>query len=350
VSRHHELLRLICRELRVVSPNAFEHASLGHWPLDRQSVGISMLDEKYAIGSQLWPVVYHLYHRGETRDAQRHTAVTDLTPIMLREHAEFGQELRRCNHGTEFRDPGWLVAAIESDCLRVTKGGVTLVATRDELLPGKEGVQIGTEIVVRFPGHLPYTSPGYYLAIGEEGIPRVKRTPVTRIYFHVSPEGALRLMSGLTELLPGSCPTYAFKVLNHPDAFTRRDAAVLCLPRDHYFTFCDRLRELCFALAPEFRATVPGFSKKLMPGVGLAEELEAPLNEKVSFGQHRSFLVAGGIARAFLEERNTEEGRYAAIVQEFRESDLDALRPYLNSGSIDSYGVFLQSSNNCADA
>lgn len=337
-NRYDLLLRRICRECRIASPDSFHHAELGRVALQPPPADTTETEAASALTQQIWLPLYQCYHTGDPTQAFGEPML-DLTPIVSREDPDFGRRLREMNHDPGRYESGWRVESIEADRIRVTKAGVTLVASRNEIR-AEDGIHPGLDVLVRFPGHFPYMVPGYFLAVGRDGIPHRPQTRVVRLYFNVSAAGALKLLSRLTQLLPDRCPSYAFKTLNNPRAYTRRDAAVLYLENAQYLMASDALRALCGDLKEFFASPTPGFAKRLMPGVALAEELDHPDSTRVSFGQHRSLLVAQGLAQAFLAGQDSVEGRYRAVVKEFRTSGFDPACPYLNAGSLDHYDSF----------
>ena len=74
------------------------------------------------------------------------------------------------------------------------------------------------------------------------------------------------------------------------------------------------------------------FTYPQAPGVGLAEE---PSCGRLSFGQHRSRLVAEGLVSAADDAAVSAADRTQATVARFRADGLDELRPYRHTPELD---------------
>src|SRR6185369_10898498 len=80
-------------------------------------------------------------------------------------------------------------------------------------------------------------------------------------------------------------------------------------------------------LESRLRPDPPMFTRRLAPGLGLAED---PQNG-MSFGQSRCRLVVQGLRDAY----DRDEEREPAVAAAFRGLGLDPLRPWLEAGSQD---------------
>jgi hypothetical protein len=78
---------------------------------------------------------------------------------------------------------------------------------------------------------------------------------------------------------------------------------------------------------------VPLCSKRIAPGIGLAEE---PLTGE-SFGMHRCRLIAEAIIYARQSGRATVEDGWQVLCEHFAERGQSVTQPWLNPGSIDTY-------------
>ena len=79
------------------------------------------------------------------------------------------------------------------------------------------------------------------------------------------------------------------------------------------------------------------FTKKLAPGLGLAEEPNLKFNEVESFGMNRCQIIANGLLEAQAQGNDSPEARLDSIVQQFSLVNLDWERAYLNGNSEDIY-------------
>ena len=83
------------------------------------------------------------------------------------------------------------------------------------------------------------------------------------------------------------------------------------------------------------RNETPLFSKRVMQGVGAADEP----GDGQSFGQHRCNLVCKGILDAWLRGATSTDSRLAAIDARFRANGLSLMHPHLNEGVQDQYNL-----------
>ncbi len=173
--------------------------------------------------------------------------------------------------------------------------------------------------------------PAWYMAHGR---PEPPATKWLRFYWHVSSQGAPVLLGLATEILHRLQVPFRLKVLLDT-SIDRRDAAVLYLPLNRWIVARDfveaisRQLEDLRALHPE----IPLFAKLVRPGVGLAEDPQTGL----SFGLHRSGLVARALARNYLAGHTGEDQQWSALSAEFAREGLSIDRPYLNAASRDVY-------------
>lgn len=173
--------------------------------------------------------------------------------------------------------------------------------------------------------------PGWYLAFGR---PAPADTRWLRLYWNVNPSGAISLTGIATDILNRLAIPFRLKVLLDT-SIARRDAAVLYVPlaawpaaaQDFMGPACTRL-----ASSRNIEAGTPLFTKTLRPGVGLAEDPQTGL----SFGMHRSGLVARSLAKSYLAG-HSDEKQWPDLSAEFAREGLSIDRPYLNPGSAGVY-------------
>ena len=77
----------------------------------------------------------------------------------------------------------------------------------------------------------------------------------------------------------------------------------------------------------------PAFTKRLAPGLGLAEDF----GDGGSFGLHRCGLLAEGVVAAREGGRGADDERLAVVVEHLRAAGVDPDAPYLRPGSTDDY-------------
>jgi hypothetical protein len=177
--------------------------------------------------------------------------------------------------------------------------------------------------------------PGFYVAIGDsdEDDRRDDDEPLLRLYWHLTAGAAVAYMAAATAHLNAAGVPFRTKVLSAPAAYQRADAGVLYFGRRHYGRARDALAQVLTAVVGGLRPDVPLFTRRLAPGLGLAED---PRNG-LSFGQHRCRLIARALWGAFERGEAGRDGRAAAVAAAFGEAGLDLSRPYLEPGSDDPY-------------
>jgi hypothetical protein len=151
---------------------------------------------------------------------------------------EFYERLHRSNFGRGYFDLGWQVLRQESDgALAVKKGELTLHVERDRhLIPSQRAAALGDVVAIRMPKNLMQN--GFYMAVSNAGLHNgsyLNSNPTTiRIYFHLTPEGAVAVMASLTEQLNEIKIPFSFKVLYNPADYNRYDSGVLYFERCQY--------------------------------------------------------------------------------------------------------------------
>jgi hypothetical protein len=327
------LIETIAHQVRVVSPTRFRHSPTGLHAVPR---GAGDAESSEALTDAVAGLLYTSYYLADPRAPDARNPRTD-APMLIDawEQPAFGRQLREANLGDGYLEHGWSVSGDPSTwpegAVLVRRGGLTLAPRRDQVAP-VDGTAIspGASVSVRFPKDRPYSMAGFYVAIGRAGPTRGK-SELVRWYFHLLPEGAPRLLRRLTSATTGLTVPFTLKLQNHPERYTRPDAAVLYLARS---TFAQTLPAVLAAqaeVADALRPRVPAFARAVRPGLGLAEE---PLGEgRMSFGQHRCRLIARGLVAAAAQGRNSAAGRQDAVLAAFAEEGISLDAPHLNPGS-----------------
>jgi hypothetical protein len=261
----------------------------------------------------------------------------DETPASLRSAATapFVELLAAANTGSGTREPGWRVASVDGDAVTVERDGLRLwIGRQDTYADPADPIGPGQLRAIRFPKELLKLSPGFYMALGNEGLPTEPDRDVTRFYWNLRAEGAPVLVSRTTASLNADRIAFRLKVLNNPAQYNRCDAGVLYLQRSDYRRAVPIVRRIHVELGAHLKAATPAFTKALAPGLGLAEE---PTISRDSFGLDRCRLLAEAIVR--IHERGVTEtdDRLAVVEEVFGEEGISLATPYLNPGSRDGY-------------
>lgn len=244
----------------------------------------------------------------------------------------FVERLIGANAGGGFEEHGWEVRGCEGGRVTASRGGLTIAT--DWPTATTTAVGVGDVIALRSAKGSLSLSPGYYFAFGDAGVPEAG--PVVRLYWNTTPEAGVELIRCVTRSLNDRRLPFGLKVLTNFTAYRRADSAVLYLAREVYLEAAGALIEIYRKVRPALRRATPVFTKTLAPGVGLAESPP----DGASFGHQRSMLLAEAIAQAHEERAKSQRERSAIYEAVLRKSGLDPARPYLNSGSEDSYAAW----------
>jgi hypothetical protein len=247
----------------------------------------------------------------------------------------FYEKLHNRNTGIGYWSKNWLVVNEEADKnLVVHKNGLTLHIERDLYLrPSHKSAAIGDLVAIKMPKNL--VQNGFYMAVSNLGTQ--DHQDILRIYFNISPEGAVSVMENLTKQLNKIAIPFSFKALYNPDEYGRYDSAVLYFNKHEYQNIYSVLQSLYLENKSYFSPQVPLFTKALAPGLGCAEEPENKLAEKESFGTNRCQMIANGLINAWQIGNNQPEQRIRAIFEQFALHKIKIQYPYLNTHSEDIY-------------
>lgn len=300
------------------------------------------LQNKY-LSLQLQSFLYGIYYNGSMHAA----LAADASSANLALHQnlenntffgvdlEFYDRLHKSNSGEGYFDPGWSVLRQESDdSLAVTKGGLTLHIEREQHLQlAEQSAAEGDSVAIRMPRN--FAQNGFYMAVSNAGPDTHPQT--VRIYFNLSPEGAVAVMGSLTQQLNEIRIPFTFKVLYNPSDYGRYDSGVLYFEKSNYEAVRQVLHSVYAEKRSHFRTEVPLFTKLLAPGLALAEEPDCKFAASESFGMNRCQIVANGLLSARQKGDESPESRMASIHQHFSLLGIDWQRSYLNANSEDIY-------------
>ncbi|MDZ8065170.1 MAG: T3SS effector HopA1 family protein [Nostoc sp. DedQUE08] len=307
------------------------------------------LQNKY-LSLQLQSFLYGIYYNGSMQAALAADASSDNLALhqnlenntFLGVDLEFYDRLHKSNTGEGYFDPGWSVLRQESDgSLAVTKGGLTLHIERDRHLQlTEQSASVGNIVAIRMPRNL--VQNGFYMAVSDAGPDTYPQT--VRVYFNLTPEGAIAVMESLTRQLNQIKIPFTFKVLYNPSDYGRYDSGVLYFEKSNYEAIRQVLKNVyaekrCLRRASptHFRTEVPLFTKLLAPGLALAEEPDCKFAAVESFGMNRCQIVANGLLEARATGDESPQSRMAAIHQHFSLLGIDWQHSYLNANSLDIY-------------
>ena len=248
----------------------------------------------------------------------------------------FTKELSAANSGAGCWEDGWEVTGVEDGTVVVRRrDGLSLWATAEDVRPSSASVvAVHEKVNVRLPKEFLAISPGFYTALSDRELPPYGPPGLVRFYWNLTAEGAIRFMRDTTTKLNVANLPFRLKALNDPTRYNRCDAVVLYAQKSDYEAVREVLEPIHDQFAQYLKNETPGFTKRLAPGLGFAEDP----GDGQSFGLNRCRILAGGMLRAHEEGRRRTAGSRLAVVEEvFREAGLSLDQPFLSPGSEDRY-------------
>ncbi len=326
VTTPENLIRGAVRAIRINSPVRFTW--LGRRsivpPKEFERVASTRARREFLVEAVTGRLYRDFYRSGQVRAAS--SAV-----IAPRFDGPFVSALVGANGGTGPWDEGWVVVRDTSGGFLVEKDGLTLRApvttcrTARKGDPLKPGARVRLHVAKERLGF----SPGFYTAMSDEAWPSSGRSSTLRVYWHLSPDGAVALVRFVTEELNQLRVAFVLKVLDDRASYDRCDACVLYLLR-HSLTGVRRaLEELYRVLEPHAQEGVPALSLQVGRGVGLADDPP----DGASFGLARCRLIAEGVVAAHEQGLRALDDRVEVVFSHFRDAGIDPARPHLNPGS-----------------
>src|SRR5579884_476283 len=275
------------------------------------------------------------YCPGSARPGDQRSAakpVTGRTPFI--------EALSAANAGCGYWDEGWQVHSMENGRLVVQKELLALWVQQEHccLLEDRQ-ISPSLQLSLRFPKDFYSISPGFYMALSNRPLTGASQGLV-RFYWNLVSEGAVPLMHIATTLLNQANLPFNLKVLNDPEQFTRCDAAVLYILKSDYAAVASLLPTIYASVETHLKHPIPAFTKRLGPGLGLAEDPGS--GQKGSFGDHRCRLLAEGMICAYEQGKKSLAERLQVIEHCFAEAGVALEQPFLNPGSRDIYGFQFQ--------
>lgn len=258
------------------------------------------------------------------------------TPALLSQNGDLVPELSRANSTLPRWDNGWqLQKVLATGQIIASKDSLNRMFWPGEFIcydGGGAALRPGLMISVFFPKESSNLQPGFYFAFGENHAGR-DDFDLLRLYWNIDAEGAPMLVRHLTHDLNRFEIPFRFKCLTRQEAYERCDAAILYINRRYWRIVTELIANPSDKLETHLRSDTPMFTKRLAPGLALAED---PGNGE-SFGMHRCRLVAEGIWQAYEQGLEEESERLQFIVEHLTQNGVSLDQPYLSPGSVDQY-------------
>lgn len=298
---------------------------------------------------QLRSFLYGIYYNGSLKTALAPDSDSSTKPLyqdlenntLLGVDLAFYEQLHNSNQGNGYFDPGWVVVREESDgSLAVKKGELRIHIERDRHLQTEErSAEEGDPVAILLPKN--FVQNGFYMAVSDAGAESYsdsdKPSVTVRVYFNLTPDGAVAVMAQLTRRLNAISIPFTFKTLYNPSDYGRYDSGVLYFEKSYYEAVRQVLQTIYAEERAHFKTSIPLFTKPLALGLGLAEEPDQKFTTQESFGMNRCQIVANGLLEAWHKGDESTEERMNAILQNFSLLGLDWQRAYLNANSEDIY-------------
>jgi len=202
--------------------------------------------------------------------------------------------------------------------------------------PDRIPVRQGTEVSVIPRTKSRTQQPGFFFFFSRASLDLAELPPMVRLYWNVRRDGAVDLVKTLIDTLNAQDIAFNFKIATRACDYSRTDCAVLYLPRRMFRVAALTLAPKISRLSALLHAREPAFTRRLLPGVGLAEDPGAAMH---SFGSSRCEILADSILAAKTDDHvplDRFRDRFAAALQS-RGLRMDAL--FLNPRSEDIYDV-----------
>lgn len=256
---------------------------------------------------------------------------TGLTPFVA--------ELSAANSGSGYWEDGWQVRTVGDSTAGVSRGDLLMWARLQDCMVA-QGNPIGPDkaVHVRFPKEFLGMSPGFYMALGDMPLSVDVGQILVRVYWNLVADGAVSFVRIATRLLNGAGLPFRLKVLRDRALFSRCDAAVIYILKSDYQTAAEALSTVYADVGMHLKLGSPVFTKRLAPGVGLAED--PGVGE--SFGQNRCRLVADAVIRAYELGKKSVGERLQVVADRFAEDGISLTEPFLNPGSKDDCPSFFR--------
>ncbi|MBD2594563.1 hypothetical protein H6G74_09520 [Nostoc spongiaeforme FACHB-130] len=341
-------LQDIISQIEIESDYCIKHPN--YKPLQLPESAISRFQQlpaalkKKFLSMQLRGFLYGIYYNGSLKSSL--AVDTETNTVALNQNLEnntllgvdvaFYDRLHESNQGDGYWYYNWQVVKENLDhTLAVQKDGLTLHIERSRhLLPQHQSATVGKYVAVKMPKNL--VQNGFYMAVANAGT-ATNRERLVRVYFNVTPEGAVAVMQTLTTQLNFLEIPFSLKALYNPSDYERYDSAVFYFDKKDYETIHPVLERVYVECQSYFQPEVPLFTKFMAPGLAIAEEPNRRFAEQESFGTHRCQIIANGLLNAWEQGNDTPAHRLAAILEQFSLFQVELQRPYLNANSADIY-------------
>jgi hypothetical protein len=326
-------LQKILGSIQIVGPAAFMFAGQIFQVQNNIKMGASPAQSQNPLVVEMQQALYaHAYCRHF--EGQVWQAIPMLEPA-----GEMNEILSQANASRERWDREWQIAQVApTGQVLAQKHRATRLLWPGEFItqdgPGTPP-RVGAHIVIYSPRESRTLQPGFYFAFGETVAEPQEVFNAVRFYWSVSATGASELVQTLTRALNRFQTPFRLKCCSHRMLYDRLDAAVLYVNRWHARITAEVAANVYPGLQRYLQRETPLFTRRLAPGLSFAEEP----GTGESFGMFRCRVLAEAVWSAYLQGTQDVGVRLQALRQLFTSYGLDFERPYLRTGSVDSYDL-----------
>jgi hypothetical protein len=313
-------IRQILRRMRIVSPSSFYVGAQQFAPQNAADLVSQLRDQ--------------IYQHSFCRRPQGHGVDAPADPDQTN---SLSAELSTANATASRWETGWQIYHVTaSGQISAQNHGISRSFWPGEFINyGGTGMppEVGATVSVFFPKEATHWQPGFYFAFSETVSDQEDDSLLVRFYWNINDVGAVRLVELVTKHLNRFQVPFRLKCLSERNLFPRTDAAVLFVTKRFFQITARVVSDVHRQLLEFLRRETPLFTKKLAPGLGLAED---PANGE-SFGLNRCGLLAQALYNAYSGDLGEEDAVVREVAKHFGEHGILLERPYLNAGSVDQY-------------
>lgn len=252
----------------------------------------------------------------------------------------FIMDLSRSNTGTGTWEEGWSLLGTDAKNGKavVEKENLKFWIDHKKVMPVKSAE--GMACLVHVDKERRFLNPYFYYAFGNTPKHEVKNHcgQLLRLYWNLTPKGAVRYMNRLTGLLNANGIVFTTKVLSDPDRYQRVDSGVLYIDKSQLEEVLPLLKTVYDSVKADIRPSVPKFTRQLLPGLGFAEDPQNGL----SFGISRAAIIAEALYNGFLNGKNSPSQREEILCDAFEQQGISAENPYATLKNYDDYERILK--------
>jgi hypothetical protein len=252
-------------------------------------------------------------------------------------NGDMTEELAAANAGRAGREEGWkIVEALDSGQIVAGRNGaVRRFQPGQYMTHGGPGAapREGEDVSIVCSVSSTTLAPEFYFAFGETVSEYDELQNLVRLYWNIAAAGAAELIGCVTRELNRFQVPFRFKCVNRRAEFQRRDSAVLYVNRRFYPIVAMLAAGIHSQVAMRLHPDVPLFTRRLGPGLALAEDPGGG----DSFGLSRSRILAEALWTIYETGITGEEQRLEEVARQFQSQGLSLDRPHLRAGSMDHY-------------